>query len=360
MKISVSARLAIDIDSAWEMLHTPAIFRHVSSPFTVFRDDPKHPLPERFTPDTNYTVRVRAGGVIPMGTQIIRLEDSVESWAKRETIDVGHGVSGLLALFRNWRHRMSVEALADGSTQFRDQLTVNASWLTPVMWLGFGVFWRWRALRLRRLAKKLHSPTQRAWDSRYLSRDQMWSGRVNPLVVDIAQQLSPGTALDIGCGEGADALWLAEHGWQVHAVDASAVALFRAHQEHVRRENVDGVSLPVTWRVADVDADLAGEATFDFVSLQFLHLEPGQRQRVWERARDAVSPGGTLLIVGHGVADAKRGIPRPPDHFLFDTTVFNTLEPDNWSEWKVAELEREVDVEGSPQTVTDVYLVAKR
>jgi hypothetical protein len=154
VKITVSTTLPVDIDTAWEMLHTPAVFREVSAPFTIFREHPEHPLPTRFATDTDYTVSVLAGGVIPLGTQVIRLEDVIESSERRQTTDRGHGVSGLLGHLKNWRHQMALEHLSDGKTQFTDKLTVNASWLTPAMWVGFNVFWRWRAMRLRQIAAK--------------------------------------------------------------------------------------------------------------------------------------------------------------------------------------------------------------
>ena len=154
MKITASATLPVDIDTAWDMLHTPAVFKAVSSPFTIFREKPGHPLPDRFSADTDYTVRVMAGGILPLGTQIIRLQDSLESADRRHTTDVGYGVSGMLGMLKNWRHQMSLETRADGQTQFTDQLTVNASWQTPVLWVGFSVFWRWRAMRLRQIATK--------------------------------------------------------------------------------------------------------------------------------------------------------------------------------------------------------------
>ena len=154
MKITASTTLPVDIDTAWEMLHTPAVFRSVSAPFTIFREKPDHPLPERFLPDTDYTVKVFAGGLIPLGTQIIRLEDSVESPDRRHTTDVGHGMSGMLGMLSNWRHQMSLTGIANGQTRFNDQLTVDASWQTPLLWPAFSVFWRWRAMRLRQIAKK--------------------------------------------------------------------------------------------------------------------------------------------------------------------------------------------------------------
>jgi hypothetical protein len=154
VKVTVSAVLPVDIDTAWEMLHSPSVFGAVSSPFTVFREDPSAPLPARFTPDTNYTVRVYAGGIIPMGTQIIRLEDTVASPDHRHTTDVGHGASGMLSLLKNWRHQMELKKISNGETQFNDQLSVNASWQTPLLWVALNVFWRWRAMRLRQIARK--------------------------------------------------------------------------------------------------------------------------------------------------------------------------------------------------------------
>lgn len=356
----MNTRLPLDIDTAWEMLHAPAVFRHVSAPFTVFRTPVDQALPERFVADTDYLVTVYGGGVVPLGSQIIRLVDTVDSWAKREVVDGGRGVSGMLSVLRNWHHSMSLEAAPDGSTFFRDRLTVNASWLTPVMWLGFGVFWRWRALRLRRLAQKMASQSGDNWNRRYSQRERVWSGEPNPILVSVTQDLTPGRALDIGCGEGADALWLAENGWSVHAVDASAVAVFRAHSEQVRREAASGEPLGITWKVADVDRDQVSGQTFDLVSLQFLHLEPAERQRVWDRAKNAVAPGGTLLIVGHGHTDADLNIPRPPLPLLFDSSVFDLLQEEDWDEWDVREEQRTLEAEGSATTVTDVYLVAKR
>jgi SAM-dependent methyltransferase len=134
----------------------------------------------------------------------------------------------------------------------------------------------------------------RHWDDLYRSRPRVWSGRPNPQLVAEAAGLRPGTALDLGCGEGADALWLAEQGWTVTAVDVSAVALERA--------GLHAASSPagnrITWLQRDLDA-WAPEEQFDLVSAQFLHSTEAPWQRPHRVAADAVRPGGTLLIVGH-------------------------------------------------------------
>jgi len=360
MKITVSATLPVDVDQAWEMLHTPSVFRAVSAPFTIFRENPEHPLPTRFATDSEYTVSVFAGGVVPMGTQIIRLVDSVQSWKNRETVDRGRGVSGLLGSLRNWNHRMRLEALADGRTLFSDQLTVDASWVTPMLWPALWVLWRWRAWMLRRLAKKTRSPVGGVWDSRYLSKGQMWSGKVNPWVADVAQNITPGRALDLGCGEGADALWLAEQGWRVDAVDGSAVAIFRGVDEEQKRQLSSTQQHKVSWAVADLTQLTWAPEAYDFVSVQFIHLPASERDALWRQAIAAVAPGGTLLIVGHSPADETLGIPRPPAPLLFAADTLDSHRPPGWSLWNVKERERIVEGKVGQLTVTDVVLVGVR
>ena len=132
------------------------------------------------------------------------------------------------------------------------------------------------------------------WDEMYRSRPRVWSGRPNPQLVAEAAGLPPGKALDLGCGEGADALWLAERGWTVTAVDVSAVALERAAAHAAEA----GVGDRVTWLQRDL-ATWTPEEQFDLVSVQFLHSTVAPWQPPHRLAANAVRPGGTLLIVGH-------------------------------------------------------------
>ncbi|MFE4544759.1 SAM-dependent methyltransferase [Arthrobacter sp. NPDC056727] len=139
-----------------------------------------------------------------------------------------------------------------------------------------------------------HHGAARHWDEMYRSRPRVWSGLPNPQLVAEAAGLEPGTALDLGCGEGADALWLAEQGWTVTAVDVSAVALERAAQHAAD----SAAGRRITWLQRDLDA-WAPEEQFDLVSAQFLHSTEAPWQRPHRVAAEAVRPGGTLLIVGH-------------------------------------------------------------
>ena len=131
----------------------------------------------------------------------------------------------------------------------------------------------------------------------------MWSGRPNPQLVAEAAACSPGRALDVGSGEGADAVWLAEQGWQVTGLDISDARSSGA-AEHADRA---GVGDRVESRHADLRDWTPGEGAYDLVSAQFMHLPDGGMV-VFTRLAAAVAPGGTLLIVGHHPGDLDTGL----------------------------------------------------
>ncbi|MHA6694069.1 SAM-dependent methyltransferase [Homoserinimonas sp. A520] len=138
------------------------------------------------------------------------------------------------------------------------------------------------------------------WEARYTTnRDEsghVWSGRVNATVEREVTGLTPGTALELGAGEGADALWLAARGWAVTAIDISATALAVGEAKAAQ----EGLAGRIDW----VQADLATwhpSAEFDLVTSAFLH-SPVElpREEILRRAASAVAPSGRLLVVGHG------------------------------------------------------------
>lgn len=165
------------------------------------------------------------------------------------------------------------------------------------------------------------------WNERYNAHVAVWSGRPNPQLVAETTDLTPGTALDAGCGEGADAIWLAERGWQVTAVDFAATALQRA----AAHAEATGVAERVSWVRADLTV-WAPERTFDLVSSHFMHLPVATRKAMFRRMAAAVAPGGTLLIVGHHPSDLETDIPRPhlPDLFFTAEELIAGLAPDQW------------------------------
>jgi SAM-dependent methyltransferase len=133
------------------------------------------------------------------------------------------------------------------------------------------------------------------WEEHYGERDRVWSGRVNVRLVEVASTLEAGRALDLGCGDGADACWLAERGWTVVAVDISDTALQRAAAEVDAR----GLGDRIDFAQHDL-SDSFPDGTFDLISAQFLHSTvPLDRLRILSNAADAVRPGGVLLIVDH-------------------------------------------------------------
>ncbi|MCI0382849.1 bifunctional 2-polyprenyl-6-hydroxyphenol methylase/3-demethylubiquinol 3-O-methyltransferase UbiG [Streptomyces sp. CNQ085] len=135
------------------------------------------------------------------------------------------------------------------------------------------------------------------WDELYGADERIWSGEPNAALVRETADLVPGGALDLGCGEGGDAIWLARRGWRVTAVDISRIALDRG-AEQARRA---GVADRIDWLRHDL-AESFPEGSFDLVSVHFLHAPSPielPRQRILRDAAAAVSPGGVLLVVGH-------------------------------------------------------------
>jgi SAM-dependent methyltransferase len=136
------------------------------------------------------------------------------------------------------------------------------------------------------------------WDERYASHEEgLWSGRVNgALVADVAE-LPPGRALDVGCGEGADAIWLARAGWQVTGVDISEVALERA------AAGAREAGVTVEWVRADIAVSPPAPGAYDLVSVQYPALKHSPGDEAIRALLGAVAPGGTVLVVGHAPVD---------------------------------------------------------
>jgi SAM-dependent methyltransferase len=179
--------------------------------------------------------------------------------------------------------------------------------------------------------EQFHQFTSEFWDERYGSSDRVWSGRPNAALVAESAALTPGTALDVGCGEGADAVWLAGQGWRVTGADVSRVALERA-AAHTPPE----LASLITWSRVDLTT-WEPSARYDLVSAQFvLHfpsaLHP-ERDRLFARLASAVAPGGQLIVVGHSVRDMGTTVPRPPDTSLFFTAgdLAARLDPSTWT-----------------------------
>jgi SAM-dependent methyltransferase len=145
------------------------------------------------------------------------------------------------------------------------------------------------------------------WDRRYAAAELLWTASPNRFVVAELTGLAAGRALDLGSGEGRNAVWLAEQGWQVTAVDFSAVALGKARRMAAAR----GVT--VDWVSADLRGYRPQPGAFDLVLLAYLQLRPAELAGVLDGARDALAPGGTVLVVGHDVDNIAEGVGGPQD-----------------------------------------------
>jgi SAM-dependent methyltransferase len=193
------------------------------------------------------------------------------------------------------------------------------------------------------------------WDERYAEADQLWSGNPNQTLVDAATPLAPGRALDVGCGEGADAVWLAKQGWDVTALDVSEVALDRA------RRHAERAGVVVTWVLSGLVEAQLSPASFDLVSAQYAVLlrTPG---RVAEHILiDAVAPGGALSVVHHADFDPEHAKAHgfDPDDYVHPPDVLGLL-GEGWQVDVNETRPRNVATGGGSQHVADVVLLAHR
>jgi SAM-dependent methyltransferase len=214
----------------------------------------------------------------------------------------------------------------------------------------------------------MRASDRESYDELYRSARALWSGRPNRSLVVEASELPPGRALDAGSGEGGDALWLAERGWRVTAVDFSTVALERAAAQAASR----GVDGRVEWVHADLGEWTPPKGGFDLVTAHYLHASWTDRSAMFRRLAGAVAPGGILLVVGHllgegdghghGHGSEDEGLHRhDPAAFYTAEDVAAVLDPAEWTD-VVTEI-RDRGPEAAEQTgnhAPDTVLVARR
>lgn len=203
------------------------------------------------------------------------------------------------------------------------------------------------------------SATAAFWETHYGRRPQVWSGQPNHALTEETADLRPGTALDVGCGEGADAIWLAQRGWRVTAVDVSRTALDRG----ARAAAAAGVAERIDWQRLDLAEGFAAGA-YDLVTAQFLHSPIDlPRDRILRSAAAAVAPAGTLLVVGHA-APPPWAEPAHADH-IFPSPAATAgaigLHDGDWVLVACEVRERQTtDPGGAASTITDSVVKARR
>lgn len=199
------------------------------------------------------------------------------------------------------------------------------------------------------------------WDNRYRSGSGGQGGRPSPHLASEVAGLAPGSALDAGCGLGGNAIWLAEQGWRVTAVDVSAVALEQA-ATRVAEVGAD-LAARITWLHADATDWLPPLAAFDLVTAQFVHLaHDSDVESFHRRLAAAVASGGTLLIVGHDRSEMENAAPRSADPGVYSASgdVAALLDPREW-EIQVSEIrEGQANPGHGAATSRDAVLRAQR
>jgi SAM-dependent methyltransferase len=190
------------------------------------------------------------------------------------------------------------------------------------------------------------------WDARHSARDPIESPHADPTLIEAATSRTPGTALDLGAGDGRNAVWLAAHGWQVTAVDFSTVAVERG------RALAASSGVDVEWLHKDLLAWAPPTATFDLVVLMFIHLPTAERRQVYARAAAAVAPGGTLVVVAHDRSNIVDGVGGPQDPEVLFTPVEITRDlPPEFSVLRAATVRRPGSETPAP---IDAVVIARR
>jgi len=199
------------------------------------------------------------------------------------------------------------------------------------------------------------------WEDRYSAPGLQWSGRPNPVLVDEVRDLEPGRVLDVGSGEGGDAIWLAGRGWQVTAIDIAQAALDKAA---ARATEVDEeAAARITWEQHDLAGWAPAPGSVDLVSSQFMHLADPVRAALFRSLVAAVAPGGTLLVVGHDLGDLTAGAGRHGKEALMFTIddVLAAVPADGWTVEVAESRARQAPAtDGGSTTVRDVVVKATR
>lgn len=203
----------------------------------------------------------------------------------------------------------------------------------------------------------------RDWDDRYAAAELVWSRGPNVFVEEFAQDLPAGRALDVAGGEGRNALWLAERGWDATVVDFSEVALSRALRLWAERPDAaHSAGGQVRVQVVDLLVDDVGYREYDLVLVCYLQLPPGQRRLALQSAARAVAPGGALLVVGHHSDNLSDGVggPQDPAVLYSQADVVADLDGTGLAVQRAERVSRAVSSADGERLAWDALVVASR
>ena len=193
-----------------------------------------------------------------------------------------------------------------------------------------------------------------AWNERYEQKELLWSREPNQFVAEVTAGLPPGRAADLACGEGRNAVWLAERGWQVVGIDFSATALERG------RVLARDAGVEVDFVEADLTSYDLEAGSLEVVIFSYLHLPAAAMSHLLAKAALWLSPGGLLLLIGHARRNIEEGIGGPQEPAVL-------YEPADVVSWlaglrveRAENVFRQVESESGPRQAIDTLVTARR
>ncbi len=192
------------------------------------------------------------------------------------------------------------------------------------------------------------------WNARYAGSELLWTAEPNRLFASEVERLEPGRALDLACGEGRNAVWLAEQGWRTTGVDFSDVALSKAAQLAASR------GVEVEWVAAAVLEHEPERRAFDLVAVLYLQLPHDELVRALGAATEALAPGGTLLVLGHDTTNLTEGHGGPRDASVLFTPEDVVSDLGDLTIERAEKVRRAVPLDDGEATAVDAFVRARR
>jgi SAM-dependent methyltransferase len=193
-----------------------------------------------------------------------------------------------------------------------------------------------------------------SWDRRYAGSELVWTAEPNRFLVAETSGLEPGRALDIACGEGRNAVWLAAQGWRATGVDFSGVAIEKA------RQLAEARGVEAEWVVADLLDYRPAPRAFELVIVFYLQAAEAVRKAILRAAAAAVAPGGTFLVVAHDSANLERGYGGPQDPAVLYTAEDVVADLDGFDVERAECVERDVQTDDGERIALDALVRAVR
>ena len=192
------------------------------------------------------------------------------------------------------------------------------------------------------------------WNARYAAKELVWTAEPNRLFAAEVEGLEPGRALDVACGEGRNAVWLAERGWTVTGVDFSDVALELAERLAAER------GVQVEWVLADVVEHVPEPGAFDLVAVLYLQLPRDELVRALGSAAAAVAPGGTMIVIGHDARNLAEGHGGPKDPSVLYAPADVAAALDGLVVERAETVRRTVSLDDGEAVALDAFVRARR